>query len=548
MHGSLTRTLWASPSSRAMASGRSIVSVAVGLALAGFIGPSPASAAQSFDQTRAASIGVSEDGTSRPTGFGMPGECVESVRRWIEGAGGRLASGSGPYQNYVNSPANLIATGTSSTVEQARRGDVIQYTYDANRDLWADGIHTVLVVDNNGDGTLRIVQSNVPAGSGRVSVDDRWRPAPPVGFTPYLWRLGQVPEPPATVGGRAFTVDGSGRVWIAAVKADGSLYYQHTSSGPNGWDGFSQLGAAGSWSPQSSPAFTVDGAGRVWIAAVKRDGSLYYQHTSSGPNGWDGFSQLGAAGSWSPQSSPAFTVDGAGRVWIAAVKRDGSLYYQHTSSGPNGWDGFSQLGAAGSWSPQSSPAFTVDGAGRVWIAAVKRDGSLYYQHTSSGPNGWDGFSQLGAAGSWSPQSSPAFTVDGAGRVWIAAVKRDGSLYYQHTSSGPNGWDGFSQLGAAGSWSPQSSPAFTVDGAGRVWIAAVKRDGSLYYQHTSSGPNGWDGFSQLGAAGSWSPQSSPAFTVDGAGRVWIAAVKRDGSLYYQHTSSGPNGWDGFSQLW
>ena len=99
--------------------------------------------AQSFDQARAADIGVSENGTSRLTGFGMPGECVESVRRWIQGAGGRMAVGSGPYTNYINSPADLVATGTSAALAQAKKGDVIQYTYNLARDSWAYGVHTV---------------------------------------------------------------------------------------------------------------------------------------------------------------------------------------------------------------------------------------------------------------------------------------------------------------------------------------------------------------------------------------------------------------------
>ena len=472
------------------------------------------------------------------------GQCLFFVKNIaIKNAGadlGGFGEQTSVYQEKWDEHAAEVSLG------EAQRGDVVQWGGSAGGTLPA---HTATITKSAGsEGTTSIIDSNVPDGSlkvGRTTLAAR----NPSGGKYRIWRVGQVADPPtATVGGAAFTLDGLGRVWIAAITSDGSLYYKHTASGPNGWDDLTLVGEAGVWSPQSSPALTVDGTGRVWIAAVRRNGSLYYKRTVSGPNGWGDLTLVGDAASWSPQSSPALTVDGTGAVWIAAVKASGSLYYKHTASGPNGWDDLTLVGEAGVWSPQSSPALTVDGTGRVWIAAVRRNGSLYYKRTVSGPNGWGDLTLVGDAASWSPQSSPALTVDGTGAVWIAAVKASGSLYYKHTASGPNGWDDLTLVGEAGVWSPQSSPALTVDGTGRVWIAAVRRNGSLYYKRTVSGPNGWGDLTLVGDAASWSPQSSPALTVDGTGAVWIAAVKASGSLYYKHTSSGPNGWNGFNRLW
>ena len=150
----------------------------------------PAAAAQNFDQARAADIGVSENGTVRPTGYNQPGECIVSIQRWIAAAGGRMAGG-GAYSAYANSPADLITTGSVAVVAQAVKGDVIQYTYNPNRDLYPSGVHTVMVVANNGNGTLRIVQSNAN-WDGKVTIADRWVPTPRANFTAYLWRFGQV--------------------------------------------------------------------------------------------------------------------------------------------------------------------------------------------------------------------------------------------------------------------------------------------------------------------------------------------------------------------
>jgi hypothetical protein len=145
---------------------------------------------QAFDQRRAADIGRTELGTRRATGFNQPGECIKSVQRWIAAAGGRMAGG-GPVSAYRNSPATLVATG-SGLVSSAAKGDVIQYTSTGSPDSYLSGVHTVMVVANNGNGTLWIVQSNVPFGSGLVSEVRSWKPAPPAGFVAYLWRFGRI--------------------------------------------------------------------------------------------------------------------------------------------------------------------------------------------------------------------------------------------------------------------------------------------------------------------------------------------------------------------
>jgi len=153
---------------------------------------------QNFTNAVTADKGLAEIGTRRPTGWNQPGECVMSVSRWLSAAGGRMASGCGPTQNYLRSPALQVPLG------EAVKGDVFQYTSNASPDSWPNGVHTGVIVQNYGNGRFWIVQSNAPGSvngvwrsdaSGLVTENRNWAPAPPAGFSVHLWRFGQVGDP-----------------------------------------------------------------------------------------------------------------------------------------------------------------------------------------------------------------------------------------------------------------------------------------------------------------------------------------------------------------
>ena len=56
------------------------------------------------------------------------------------------------------------------------------------------------------------------------------------------------------------------------MTARGELFSRHTEAGGSRWRPAQRV--AGVWSPYSSPATTVDRAGRLWLAAVRTDGSV----------------------------------------------------------------------------------------------------------------------------------------------------------------------------------------------------------------------------------------------------------------------------------
>lgn len=134
-----------------------------------------------YNVEAAIALAKSEIGTSRPTGWNMPGECISSVVRWLE-AGDVVKVGSRtPVENYIGA--------IRLTPNFAKPGDVIQYEHLEFPHSWVTGVHTVLVTGVNSDGTLDIIESNVPYGSGLVSERKGWTPAPPPGFQAVVWRF-----------------------------------------------------------------------------------------------------------------------------------------------------------------------------------------------------------------------------------------------------------------------------------------------------------------------------------------------------------------------
>jgi hypothetical protein len=58
--------------------------------------------------------------------------------------------------------------------------------------------HTVVVVQNYGNGRYDIVQSNVPLGSGKVTRNTNWAPSPYAGWAARAWRFARVANNPAS--------------------------------------------------------------------------------------------------------------------------------------------------------------------------------------------------------------------------------------------------------------------------------------------------------------------------------------------------------------
>lgn len=134
-----------------------------------------------FDVEASIAAAAAEIGTSRATGWSQPGECIMSAQRWILAGGGAWTGSGDPVSNYTGALRLSVA--------DAEPGDIIQYEYVSSPTSWVSGIHTVLVTGVNDDGTFQIIESNNPAGSGLVTANTSWVPAPPAGFQAIAWRF-----------------------------------------------------------------------------------------------------------------------------------------------------------------------------------------------------------------------------------------------------------------------------------------------------------------------------------------------------------------------
>lgn len=134
-----------------------------------------------FDVEATIALAESEVGTSRATGWSQPGECIVSAHRWIDAGGGAWTGSGNPVSNYEGA--------TRLTIEDAQRGDIVQYENLAFPTSWVSGVHTVLITEVHDDGTFTIIESNNPAGSGLVSKNTAWTPEPPAGFQAVVWRF-----------------------------------------------------------------------------------------------------------------------------------------------------------------------------------------------------------------------------------------------------------------------------------------------------------------------------------------------------------------------
>ena len=134
-----------------------------------------------YDVEAAIALAESEIGTSRPTGWDAPGECISSVHRWVTAGGANWTGSGNPVDNYRGA--------TRLSIAAAEPGDIVQYENIEFATSWVSGVHTVLITERHDDGTFTIIESNNPAGSGLVSKNTKWTPEPPAGFQAVVWRF-----------------------------------------------------------------------------------------------------------------------------------------------------------------------------------------------------------------------------------------------------------------------------------------------------------------------------------------------------------------------
>jgi len=398
-----------------------------------------------------------------------------------------------------------------------------------------DGIPAIGAVAQTDDGRVGHVAWVSAVGDGTVTVEEYnhgvaggygVRTVPTSSFR-YLHLADLAPAPYlGSTRSEVATTDAHSGLWSARTTDAGALVVRRPSGRTV------HVRAPGGWSTTAAPSLITDGQGRVWFAAVTAGGRVMTAHTSPGSAA---FKRPRVALGGSTTSSPALALDSVGRVRLLSVTGSGTLLERHTAGARSDrWSHADRLGMPGSWSVHAAPTTTTDGSGRLWVAAVTRNGHLLTRHTSRDGRHWSGFRAVGHQ-VWSVTSTPALTDGLDGRVWLVSIGQRGDLVVRHTTAGSDRWHRAEWL--LGRWSPYSSPAITLDRSGRIWLAVVDRHGELVVRSRADGAGHWHssrGLPRVPASLTGSP--TLAATVDG---VLVGATDGQGRPVWR-LPVGPRG--------
>lgn len=149
----------------------------------------PASAAPTPDYDGIAAVALQYEGT-------WGGQCWTFMKKVVEEATGKVV-GFDYREGYFDAGA------TEVSISEARAGDIIQIADDAYTGPDADysGLHTSIILDNNGDGTFRVIDSNANWDE-MVSIRESYNPraaADRYGLNFHIYRITSAPSAARTV-------------------------------------------------------------------------------------------------------------------------------------------------------------------------------------------------------------------------------------------------------------------------------------------------------------------------------------------------------------
>ena len=300
----------------------------------------------------------------------------------------------------------------------------------------ADGAHSVVAADMDGDGDLDIVSGSF--------YDD----------TIAWYENDGAANPSWTAANIATSADGVEAVYVADMDGDGDLDIVSASSYDDTIAWYENDGAADpSWTA-ADIATSADGAESVYVADMDGDGDLdivsasYIDHTIA----W--YENDGAADpSWTA-ADIATSADTARGVYVADMDGDGDLDIVSASAGDDTIAWYENDGAADpSWTA-ADIATSADSAQSVYVADMDGDGDLDIVSASWDDDTIAWYENDGAADpSWTA-ADIATTADGANLVYVADMDGDGDLDIVSASYNDDTIAWYEQTGT-GTWSNTS---------------------------------------------------------------------------------------------
>jgi hypothetical protein len=303
-------------------------------------------------------------------------------------------------------------------------------------------------------------------------------------------------------------------------------------------------------------AVVADGAGRLRLFALGRDGVLYHLTQTQPNDGWSGWTNLGTPGAaLADSSAPA-----AGRVnlidlvglGVFVVGEDGTAYRRIQQLPDGSWSPWESL--AGSQLPIASSVVPVLGAGGVnYLFAIGGDDLVENSDlttTTAGP-AWSVHAGLPLP---YLEPSPAVGSSADGRLEVLAVADGGELLHQWqlTVAGKT-WSAWFSHGVTPGGSLYSSPAVAAAADGRLEVFAVDVGLMLWHKWQTAPNDGWSdwyshGNPQGDTSGAEGVFPTPAVAAAADGRLELFAVggsqadpTKERALYHKWQTAPNDGW-------
>ena len=390
----------------------------------------------------------------------------------------------------------------------------------ADIDTSADGAHSVVAADMDGDGDLDIVSASFQ--------DD----------TIAWYENDGTDNPSWTAANIATTADGAVDVYVADMDGDGDLDIVSASESDDTIAWYENDGAANpSWTA-ADIATSADGARSVYVADMDGDGDLDIVSASRWDNTIAWYENDGAANpSWTAADIATSAAD-ARSVYVADMDGDGDLDIVSASYNDDTIAWYENDGAANpSWTA-ADISTSADGAASVYVADMDGDGDLDIVSASIEDDTIAWYENDGAANpSWTA-ANIATTADAAYSVYVADMDGDGDLDIVSASSSDDTIAWYENDGAANpSWTA-ADISTSADSAASVYVADMDGDGDLdiisasynddtiaWYEQTET--RTWVTSFTI-ANPSWTA-ADIATSADGAYSVVVADMDGDGDL-------------------
>jgi uncharacterized delta-60 repeat protein len=361
------------------------------------------------------------------------------------------------------------------------------------------------------------------------------------------YSIGETPDKGFIVAGNTWlSVDSSFDTWVLKLNSSGSVVWQKTYGGSQD-DGaccIQQTSDGGYVVAGHTYSFGA-GSDDVWILKLNSSGSVEWQKSYGGGDGWDraySLQQTSDGGYMVAGSTGSF---GAGYVdvWVLKLDSNGSVVWQKAYGGSDLDCAYSvQQTSDGGCIVAGGTNSTGAGGCDLWVLKLDSDGSVVWQKAYGG-------SDYDQANSVQQTSDGGYMVAGgtlsfgagSGDVWVLKLDSDGSVVWQKAYGDSSiDWANSVQHTSDGGYMVAGSTYSSGTGTD-LWVLKLNSDGSVDWQKAYGGSDYDDAYSlqQTSDGGYIFAGGTRSFGAGGCD-LWVLKMDSSGSVEW-NGSSGAMTW-------